>query len=1199
MYNDVRLFINGIEVEFNEPPQILYNYNVTDFTNPTIVQNSFSKSLIVEGTQRNNDLFGHIYQLDRVQGDGAFNPIKRAPFELFVNGDKYESGYARLNNVHQEGYKREYEIQLFGGLGSLFYSLSYLGENSNKPLTLADIPYLQDGRGTEPNLDFVINKDTVKTAWTTLEESFSQSDANSKWNVLNFAVTSEGIPKDFDAKKVLVNLMSDYTQFTHSVSGYSGYLDGGFANNGYALGEANQELTCDNAFDLRSYLLRPVIKVSRIFDAIKNPDINGGFEIDLDDHFFDATQNPYYGDAFLTLPMLRDLDIENTNSGSVTGSLVKSNEHRYVLNYETSMGGSVKDISFDVNLTFSASNNTNTYLYTNRKLTTGVDRQLFGSNVLEQNISEGVFVQVWLWNQQDEFIGRSKTYLCASSPYQADGSDLRSLFTPSLSTDIEYVRGKFRKSGNTYVFVDDNNTPINLHFSVNVPKTTKITLWVEKCYTNRTDFNSLSPRWDDEIKGDSSALTLYTATSIYNHTNMNKATAEGVGKVTGVVNFTLANIAIDSETDSSLFSGAKITKDKLLATPFTVADFLLSYCKQFGLYFFKDPTEVSDEPDLYPNGVIHIVDRDTFYTDEYVNLQEYIDRGRPMDITPAIAESKWYEFGLEEIGSEAQEKYLESYGYPYGHQLVNTSMNFNNDTSQLYETNVLKSGVMVQEKNRYFNYSAGYPVYVLNGFKYQLFKTDGADIAAFDLTKDTVILNSVAINEQGYDYYDSMPKLQVHSKNLEAGDGAYVLLFCNEFKSMVSEGGQVVNYYLTDDLQEMADLNDGQPCWIATLNSSGDDNVKDSRGRTIAYEVSELPYFTRDLDSNGSIIHSWNFGHPQETYVPNTTTTSGDCIYDKCWREYIRDLYNVDTRKLSCYVRLLGKPNPSMLRRWYWFDNAIWRINSIKDWNISSLDPTLVEFVKVQDVADYALPPIVKRGSLWIVLDSYSVPATGGTVTGTVYLQDPSEHWYLGEAVSWTNADGAIGSIWGSDIVSPTGGTGASTNITINFPANTSGVSRTFRVDVEDTEDRSVSAYVSQAASANTYLYFYSTGQSITQNAWHSYMSFVANGIDPSSYSVTVSDTAATASVVGNTVEMTIPANTGAQRTFTVTLYGSTQGGDILSTSAVITQAAGGGGGTYLNVQYGNIEFDFFEGPSASQTDRITTDGGWTITQPQ
>ena len=97
--NNIHLYIGNTEVEFTANPEILYTYQVDDLTNPTVVKNSFSKTITIKGTKSNNHLFGHYWNVERMQvggGDGSnvyFNASKKMDFQLFVGTELYESGY--------------------------------------------------------------------------------------------------------------------------------------------------------------------------------------------------------------------------------------------------------------------------------------------------------------------------------------------------------------------------------------------------------------------------------------------------------------------------------------------------------------------------------------------------------------------------------------------------------------------------------------------------------------------------------------------------------------------------------------------------------------------------------------------------------------------------------------------------------------------------------------------------------------------------------------------------------------------------------------------------------------------------------------------------------------------------------------------------------------------------------------------------
>ena len=46
---DLHLYIGNREVEFHSNPEILYTYQTDELNNPTIVKNSFSKTITISG----------------------------------------------------------------------------------------------------------------------------------------------------------------------------------------------------------------------------------------------------------------------------------------------------------------------------------------------------------------------------------------------------------------------------------------------------------------------------------------------------------------------------------------------------------------------------------------------------------------------------------------------------------------------------------------------------------------------------------------------------------------------------------------------------------------------------------------------------------------------------------------------------------------------------------------------------------------------------------------------------------------------------------------------------------------------------------------------------------------------------------------------------------------------------------------------
>lgn len=67
MNRDIRLYIANKRVDLTDELSLPMNFQQEDFSNPTIIKNSFSKTITIPGTKNNNKLFGEIYKLDRMQ----------------------------------------------------------------------------------------------------------------------------------------------------------------------------------------------------------------------------------------------------------------------------------------------------------------------------------------------------------------------------------------------------------------------------------------------------------------------------------------------------------------------------------------------------------------------------------------------------------------------------------------------------------------------------------------------------------------------------------------------------------------------------------------------------------------------------------------------------------------------------------------------------------------------------------------------------------------------------------------------------------------------------------------------------------------------------------------------------------------------------------------------------------------------------
>ena len=438
----------------------------------------------------------------------------------------------------------------------------------------------------------------------------------------------------------------------------------------------------------------------------------------------------------------------------------------------------------------------------------------------------------------------------------------------------------------------------------------------------------------------------------------------------------------------------------VLAATKSPMSYLVDYAKHFGLVFMWDTARHK----------VRIVTRATFYGHGYaaIDLTKRVDRSQPITIEPVLADRKWYQLGDGGKG-EFAEQYKTDYGRGYAIQRIDTGYEFDAGTSVLTEGQTFQEAAEVSETD--FLFAAA----VNNNLRGARF--------AFTLPRYervSIELWNAGGESQSYDitcpedvnYYDNpdhpftdwLPKLQLHGADNKGNDGADTLVFFSGVLDTPAygSGGYAIcrPYFLTDDNAAMTDLAGG-PCWDLT--------------RTEGIQRSSLPSFRRNVLSGPYIVQSWEWGAPAARPVPDIQYPNGapTTLYDMWWKAYLADRYNVDTSVLKCMVDLRGLPvGQELLRRFYWYDNALWTLNAIRNHPLTSWDLSECEFVRVQDKTAYTDGPgSLRTHYLDITPDSasFQVKSRGEILTLTIRS---SSAWTLSmsSVVNWLVASANSGS---------------------------------------------------------------------------------------------------------------------------------------------------------------------------------------------
>lgn len=302
MSRRVQLYIGGELADMAESSPVLWTWTREELDNPTVVRNSYTHQLTLPGTARNDAIFGAFQRVDRaytpVVGKTtgiAFNPLKKASFALYdERSEVLARGYLKLDGIESRGEQAHgYKCTLYGGLGSLFYDLEMTADGEKR--TLADLIYADaNGDDLEPaNTAMAVTWQTLSALW--------QGGLPPVWdNVLNFAPCYNGLPEgDFDANKAIVRSTTWYN-FPTPQSGYE--AQGGSGNP--ILATFTNKHTEWEMRDLRCWLQRPVVSVKAVLEALTDPRNTGDWTLVLDGGFFTDETNPWYDEAWMTLPLL-------------------------------------------------------------------------------------------------------------------------------------------------------------------------------------------------------------------------------------------------------------------------------------------------------------------------------------------------------------------------------------------------------------------------------------------------------------------------------------------------------------------------------------------------------------------------------------------------------------------------------------------------------------------------------------------------------------------------------------------------------------------------------------------------------------------------------------------------------------------------------------------------------------------------------
>lgn len=947
---NTELYIADTLVDLDSESIITMTYTLEDTDNPTIVKNSFSKSITLPATENNNALFGHIYNLSREtllvanRNNGVyFNTLKRTPFAFYNEGELVESGYVQLTGIAVTNGMARYTVQAYGGLGDFLYNLMYTEEGDRRNLASLDFDIEgHDGEHTT-EMDFTIDRNMVSRAWSNLP----RAGRNSIEEVVQFIPAYNGVSSDFDAKHAVINYngitsmglprtLTDNGKTYKDVNGYGGL-------------EFTRSMDEAEVRDMRSYLQRPALSVEALFKACANPANNGGYTVNLDPAFF-SEDNPLYYDAYITLPML-GVETESTESSfELSGSdgYIGGTSNTFVREIVAGVR-TISNVANNANIKVTvplsiAIDSTLSELFTDVDLYKQVEKELGGgmvttSHEYDKTYYSAIVAQVIVTNRDNgEVLAVSNEVVFSNKgAFKRDWG----VYTKFDNVDrgVENIKGHFKQRDGLCQFVSEletNTFPISVSFIKGNVEGIVVTLRVQRAYkSNYTDISTnASLLWKSDSFYEEKMLENYSIDLIKSLDNVIGCYRDG-----STVEISTANLP-------SISSGSKVTKEILLGSTDSPADYLLSYIKLFNLRFIKDV------------GTKTVTITPNYFNGNIIDIEERIDRGQAMNITPNVFSKKFMRLGLSQPETYFAKKYKAMNKLDYGQKRVDTGFAFNNETEEVYKDNLYTSAVPCLATSKFFNTfrnASGVEVFAPIADNPKLILAEGNASTGYNtLTKDIVspqyIDAKMSVPFSVHKGYDLMPRMCYFDEKEGVREAVDVsnnlVVFCKNVE-LKNSNGEVVNYWLTDDVPEMITLC-GANCYLLTNEGNG------TNGNDIAIQRTKLPLFLSMRLMDTHVRESFDFAKSKESYIPGINYPEGVTLYERYWSGLYNDRMDVDTRKVSCMVDLSGiAVNSGLLRNFFYFDNNYWLLNSIEDYDIAANKLTKCEFIKVKSLDAY------------------------------------------------------------------------------------------------------------------------------------------------------------------------------------------------------------------------------------------------------
>lgn len=650
---NVKLFINDIEVDVDYNSGLgRYSLEIESIADPLLIKTDSALQVKLPLTNTNKKALNHIDRADRIVGD-FLNPTQKIPFHISINGELFKEGYAKINKVDNDNF----DLTLFSKLGEFFDELNKLKMNELQFIT-----------PNNPTLSHTINKNFIYENWGDKYLMYDNDEPDIH-NVIRYIPTFQGQYKDFNSSSADRG-GSDLEQLDYQLDEYG-------------------------AREFRSYKQKPAIRVAAIIKAIQKGLESSGYTFSSD--FFDI-ENPYYSDAFFVLQSFQDKKKDSAKSESTTNKLDNTlSPYPNMCAYTSLSPTDVNDTLYS-NGKFDFGNQINSQATCNSQLFWQMDLVFSETNN-----------DMWRYAVPNGFNGRALIYeLTPDQSYSIEGSlslnlnqinykdtDYLVIIPPNsnkghlcrklVEAEAKYViNPNFGKEGEPLLNPNYDGRYGEIYWSVITPYTANLSHSIEFKFVptvvTTEEKGSFRFKYMSKVGGSGDRGWI-----MWDNLGLNKIN-------TSLVNFeivSLNNSKNDLTFKSNIATDTLITVKNLFDTEMNAKQFLLEYCRLFGLYF--DVDKLSKH--------VTITTRTNYYKGSVdKHWDKYLCSDKPFELQPIVFDSKYLLFNYKDDNkSEYNKQYQEVHKEVYGTQVVDTGYEFNDNKEEVYKTSIFNSLAMCEQ----------------------------------------------------------------------------------------------------------------------------------------------------------------------------------------------------------------------------------------------------------------------------------------------------------------------------------------------------------------------------------------------------------------------------------------------------------------------------------------------------------------------